>query len=175
MEREIQIEGKTYRLACERDAGALRVSVDGTDHRVRYLPLLDGRLLCIVDGLVIEWDGSGNGPVRVVRTEGDLSHLEVVDPRRRLSSSASGGVGAGSAELKAPMPGKVVAVLCEEGQEVEAGAGIVVLEAMKMENELRSPIAGVVAVLEAEPGQSVEMGQRVAVIEPPAGAGGGVE
>ena len=149
MEREIQIEGKIYRLACERGAGGLRVSVDGTDHRVRYIPLSDGRLLCIVDGRVIEWDGSCNGPMRVVRAEGDLSHLEVVDPRRRRSSSASGGVGARSAELKAPMPGKVVAVLCEEGQRVEVDASIIVLEAMKMENELRSPIAGVVAALEA--------------------------
>lgn len=64
------------------------------------------------------------------------------------------GAAAGS-DLRAPMPGLVVEVLVEPGQRVEAGTGLVVVEAMKMENELRSEGAGTVASVEVEPGQTV--------------------
>jgi biotin carboxyl carrier protein len=65
----------------------------------------------------------------------------------------------------APMPGKVVRVLVEEGQEVEAGAGLVVVEAMKMQNELKSPKKGTVAELRARPGATVNAGDVLAVVE----------
>jgi biotin carboxyl carrier protein len=62
------------------------------------------------------------------------------------------------------MPGKVVRVLVTAGQSVQAGEGIVVVEAMKMENELRAPRAGVVKQIMARPGQSVESGAVLAVV-----------
>ena len=60
--------------------------------------------------------------------------------------------------MTAYMPGRVVAVLVEEGDEVAAGQGVVVLEAMKMENEIRAEVAGKVIKLHVRPGQSVEGG-----------------
>jgi biotin carboxyl carrier protein len=63
------------------------------------------------------------------------------------------------------MPGKVVRVLARDGDKVEAGQGVVVVEAMKMENELAAPRAGRVRKLVVEPGQSVEAGAVLAVIE----------
>ena len=63
------------------------------------------------------------------------------------------------------MPGKVVRVLVERGQEVEAGAGLVVVEAMKMQNELKSPKAGTVVELRAAPGATVNAGDVLVVIE----------
>ena len=63
------------------------------------------------------------------------------------------------------MPGKVVRVLVEEGQEVEAGQGVVVVEAMKMQNELKSPKSGHVAELRAEPGSTVNAGDVLVVVE----------
>ena len=71
----------------------------------------------------------------------------------------------GPAVISSPMPGKVVAVLVEEGQEVEEGQGLVVVEAMKMENELQSPRAGVVKGLSAEEGVAVDGGASLCTIE----------
>lgn len=86
-------------------------------------------------------------PVEVeVRTEADLL-LE------RFGLNA--GDAAAEREVRAPMPGLVLRVLAEPGQEVEAGAGLVVLEAMKMENELTAPTAGTVAAVHATPGDAV--------------------
>ncbi len=84
-------------------------------------------------------------------------HLEVEDERARAIRELTGGAGAraSSPELRAPMPGLVVKVLVEPGQRVEPGTGLVVVEAMKMENELRSEGAGVVAVIEVGPGETV--------------------
>ncbi len=75
--------------------------------------------------------------------------------------------GAGRANIIAPMPGKVVRVLAELNQEVQAGQGIVVVEAMKMQNEMKAPRAGRVASISVKAGDSVNAGTVLASIEPP--------
>ncbi|MBC7929115.1 MAG: biotin/lipoyl-binding protein, partial [Rubrivivax sp.] len=71
----------------------------------------------------------------------------------------------GRAQINAPMPGKVVRVLVEAGQAVEAGAGLVVVEAMKMQNELKSPKTGTVSEVRVEPGATVNAGDVLVIIE----------
>lgn len=78
---------------------------------------------------------------------------------------AGGSAKDGAARISAPIPGRVVKVLAAAGTKVARGDGIVVLEAMKMENELRAPRAGVVATVEVEEGQGVEGGTLLATIE----------
>ncbi len=92
---------------------------------------------------------------------GDRWEVEVVDERTRHIRSLAAGAERqrGLVILRAPMPGLVVRVLVEPGQEVVAGAGLVVLEAMKMENELKAPAAGTVGAVRAQAGQAVEKGQ----------------
>jgi biotin carboxyl carrier protein len=92
---------------------------------------------------------------------GDRWEVEVVDERTRHVRSLTAGTERrrGPVILRAPMPGLVVRVLVEPGQEVPAGAGLVVLEAMKMENELKAPAAGTVGAVRAQAGQAVEKGQ----------------
>ncbi len=92
---------------------------------------------------------------------GDRWDAEVVDERTRHIRSLTAGASAarGPATVRAPMPGLVVRVLVEAEQEVSAGAGIVVLEAMKMENELKAPAAGVVRAVRVAAGEPVEKGQ----------------
>jgi biotin carboxyl carrier protein len=91
--------------------------------------------------------------------------VTIVDPKRLRSGQTSGTHGHGVAEIVSPMPGKVVKVLVDVGQKVEAHAGIVVVEAMKMQNELKSPKAGVVAQINFEAGATVNAGDVLAVIE----------
>ena len=71
----------------------------------------------------------------------------------------------GEFAVKAPIPGLVVKVLAEEGDEVDEGQSLLILEAMKMENELRSPKAGVVKKIEVTPGQRVEQNSILIVLE----------
>ena len=92
---------------------------------------------------------------------GERWEVEVVDERTRHIRSLTGGAerARGPVVLRAPMPGLVVRVAARVGDQVAAGAGLVVLEAMKMENELKAPAPGVVGAVRVEAGQAVEKGQ----------------
>ena len=90
---------------------------------------------------------------------------QIDDPRQwKRSSDAAGGQG--RAAILAPMPGKVVRILVAVGDQVEAGQGIVVVEAMKMQNEMKAPRAGRVAAIQAKENDSVVAGAVLAVIDP---------
>ncbi len=99
-----------------------------------------------------------------VTIAGRRFEIEVADPRR-LSRRARSLDREGRQRITAPMPGRVVRVLVAEGAEVEAGQGIAVIEAMKMQNELKSPKTGRVASLSAREGATVSAGEVLAVIE----------
>ena len=85
-------------------------------------------------------------------------------PGRRRSHEA-GGAGKGPQRIVAPMPGKVVKVLVQPGNQVAARQGVVIVEAMKMENELRAPRAGTVSEVKVVEGSSVEAGAILLIIE----------
>ncbi len=93
--------------------------------------------------------------------EGDQIEVEVVDERTRHIRSLTAGAerASGGEVIRAPMPGLVIRILVGAGDAVQAGGGVLVLEAMKMENELRAPAPGVVKTVRVEPGQAVEKGQ----------------
>ncbi len=92
-----------------------------------------------------------------------------VDERRKALMNVATTLATGKQELRAQMPGKVVKILVEVGQQVEMDEGLVVIEAMKMENELRSPIQGVVTKITVQEGGAVETGTLLVIIEPPEG------
>jgi len=100
----------------------------------------------------------------VVTIEGHRFELEVRDPRRWSRKSAGAGAGAVQS-IVSPMPGKVVRVLAAAGDEVVAGQGIVVVEAMKMQNELKSNRTGRVLSVPAKEGATVNAGELLATIE----------
>ncbi|MFN2491276.1 MAG: acetyl-CoA carboxylase biotin carboxyl carrier protein subunit [Pyrinomonadaceae bacterium] len=96
---------------------------------------------------------------------GDSVGVKIIDPKRLRSAQTSGAHDAGAAQIISPMAGKTVRVLVEVGSRVEAGAGIVVVEAMKMQNEMKAPKAGVVVAINAQDGGTVNAGDVLAVIE----------
>jgi biotin carboxyl carrier protein len=100
----------------------------------------------------------------VVTIEGYRFELEVRDPRRWSRKTAGGGAGAVQS-IVSPMPGKVVRVLAAPGDEVVAGQGIVVVEAMKMQNELKANRTGRVLSVAAKEGATVNAGELLATIE----------
>lgn len=110
-----------------------------------------GQRVVDVDGVAPEF--------KISVTGGESLSARAVDSRE-LALRGQGGAGAaGSGELRAAMPGKVVKVLCKVGDVVKAGQGLLVIEAMKMENELRATLAGKVTAISVREGQTVEGGQ----------------
>jgi biotin carboxyl carrier protein len=100
----------------------------------------------------------GEGVYRVSTAHG-AGQVEVVDPLTYLASQSRGGTGGKrSQRVTAYMPGRVVTLLVQEGEEVSAGQGVLILEAMKMENEIRAEQGGTVSRFLVQPGQAVETG-----------------
>jgi biotin carboxyl carrier protein len=90
--------------------------------------------------------------------------VEIFDPRE-LRARSSAGASQGRQNVAAPMPGKVVRLLVAAGDAVEAGQGLIVVEAMKMQNEMKSPKAGVVVEIKITEGATVSAGEILIVIE----------
>jgi len=149
-EVEVEVDGERVTVAGRAREASLRV-VAGTP--VRQL-LLDGRS----EALGVESAGGGRW---TITRRGERCEIEVVDERTRhiRGLTGGGGRGRGPAVMRAPMPGLVVRVQVEVGQQVASGAGVVVLEAMKMENELRASAPGVIRTIRVRAGEAVEKGQ----------------
>ncbi len=147
---EVEIDGDQVTVAGRSHAGTLG-TVPGNP--MRQL-LLDGR----PESVAVE--AMGGGRWAVIRA-GERWEVEVVDERTRHIRSLAGTADQARAHaaLKAPMPGLVIRVHVTPGQEVAAGAGMVVLEAMKMENELRAGGPATVRAVRVAPGEAVEKGQ----------------
>jgi len=163
------------------------VTIDGTTFRLDLnLDRATGRWRCLVDGREVELDAVLpqpdvlsiliEGKAWQVRRErlasslqiwvGDQSYAaEVSDPRSLRNRKARGDAGKGPRHLVAPMPGKVVRFLVEENAAVEAGQGVVVVEAMKMQNEIKSPKKGIVLKLSVSEGAAVNAGDVLAIVE----------
>ena len=101
-----------------------------------------------------------------VLVAGRIFHLESVDERTKLLAQSAAPVATGPQTVAAEMPGKVVKLSVPVGEAVREGQGVVVLEAMKMENEISSPIAGTVKEIAVSEGQTVEAGAVLFVVEP---------
>jgi len=108
----------------------------------------------------IEYGESGYSVV----VGGSRYQIAVRDPRGLWRGSA-GLAAAGPLKITAPMPGKIVRVMVAEGQPVASGQGLVVVEAMKMQNEIKSPKAGMVKTVHVQQGGSVSAGQALLVVE----------
>ena len=144
---EVRLGGRTYHVDVSAARSGLHsLRIDGAQHEVAVHPQEDG----------VYWvsTAAGSGPV------------EVADHLAHLAAQTRGGKGGKRRQrVNAYMPGRVVALLAEEGQEVTAGQGILVLEAMKMENEIRAEHDGRIGKVFVQPGQAVEMGNPLFELE----------
>jgi Acetyl/propionyl-CoA carboxylase, alpha subunit len=157
--------GKPHRLELERNDAGWTCRLDGRPIAVDALIPRKDVLSLIVDGQSYE--------IKRERTATDL-HLwvgdtrllvDLRDPRSLRSRRSAGEEAKGPVRILAPMPGRVVRVLVEENHEIEAGAGVVVVEAMKMQNEIKSPKKGRVKKISATLGAAVNPGDVLAIIE----------
>ncbi len=168
MKYEIVINGARrsvdFATAANSNAAA-RVSftVDGRLVEADAIRLASGAYSILLGGKSLEVSIEEKSNGLLLRTNGREFMVEVVDPRSWRRRRGAGVELEGRQQLTAPMPGKVVRVLVTAGQEVQAGQGLLVIEAMKMQNEMRSPKSGKVERLASE-GQTVNAGEILAIV-----------
>jgi biotin carboxyl carrier protein len=165
MKLRAELAGEHLELSLRREGARVFAEVGGRSYELEAREPEAGVYLLLHEGRVYECRVSGEGTATEVRVGIHSYQVHLFDPKRLRGAGAGAGHEAGRAQVHAPMPGKVVRVLVEQGQEVEAGDGLVVVEAMKMQNELKSPKAGTVAELHARPGATVNAGDVLAVVE----------
>ncbi len=168
----VTIDGRTFEVELAPD----HVSVDGTvvraelaqqpESEIHHL-LVDGRSYPLVAS---RGNGRGNW---VLVVDGHRLEADVVDERGRAIRRITGASAApaGPKPVRAPMPGLIVRVDVEVGQTVKQGQGVVIMEAMKMENELKAEAPGIVSKVLVKPGQAVEKGAVLVEFEAIAEAG----
>ncbi|MCI0475129.1 MAG: biotin/lipoyl-binding protein [Anaerolineales bacterium] len=159
------INDKTYDI----EVGANNtVMVNGEPHNVDFRTI-DGSALysLLLDNASWEALVDRNGDEYRVLIGGELNVVVVQDERTRKMAKAEGAQAAptGEAIIKAPMPGLVRGVVVNVGDNVAAKQGVVILEAMKMENELRTPRAGIVKEVRVKAGDKVEQGQVLMIVK----------
>lgn len=155
---------RTYEI---RPGANQTLDVNGEPHRVDFQTIDEGALYSLlIDNRSWEVLVERNGDEYRISIDGELYLVSVQDERTRKIQKALNRAAKETGEfiLKAPMPGLVRGVPVQTGQEVQKGQGLVILEAMKMENELRAPRVGVVKDIRVKPGDAVELGQALVVI-----------
>jgi len=163
----VRNKGETQEVEVERVAGGFEVKFNGESRRVDVIRL-DGAIASlryIDDGrsFSVSYQRGHGRDWRLAVGERDFD-LETLTPVEAIEADAAAET-IGPSRLEAPIPGKVVKVHVKVGDEVEAGQAIVVLEAMKMENELTAEQAGKVTAIHVEPGQTVDTGAPLAELE----------
>lgn len=160
----VLFEGKEFQVDIETLEQGYELKLDGESHRFEPLLAKGSLYSFLIDGKeVLEADVSFRQDKAELNLRNVPYHLEVFDPRRRAvsQSEAAGGHGL----ISAPMPGKIVEVKVKVGEAVQKGQSLVVIEAMKMQNELAAAIDGVVKEISVQPGAAVESGQKLILVE----------
>jgi biotin carboxyl carrier protein len=150
----------------ESSKSVYRVSVDGHEFVVDGKKTGRTNFSLIVDNRSFEIEVDNHEDEYRVLVDGRNYHIQLVDERRvRVGGESAGAQAQGRQKVSVPMPGKVIAILVAEGDAVEKGQGLVIVEAMKMENEVHSPIAGEVKEIKVKTGDTVEGGAVLVIVE----------
>jgi biotin carboxyl carrier protein len=162
---EVTIAGKIHKVELARAASGWRCKLDGRELPLDVSPTQNGVLSVLVDGKSYEVKQESSATEANIVVGSETFEAVVRDPRSLRSRRRLGAGEEGLKRVTAPMPGKVVRILAPAGTSVEAGQGVLVIEAMKMQNEMKSPKKGTVKKINANVGAAVEAGQVLAEIE----------
>lgn len=168
MKLHVAISDREANVEIRREGERVFARVDEIDYQLIAHERGNGSYLLINQGQVFDCRVEGNfgsGELLEAIVGPDQFALTLTDPKRLRGFGDAAAHADAAARIVAPMPGKVVRVLVEAGAHVEAGAGIIVVEAMKMQNEMKSPKSGTVAAVNVEVGATVNGGDVLAVIE----------
>jgi biotin carboxyl carrier protein len=167
MKLEAEINGKVFKVEVRKESGRVFAMVDGREYEFGISEPEPGIFLLkrgadIYEAFVLP--SRGDGPAHVT-LNGKEYPVILRDPKRLRGSSGGDTKTDGTVEIRTAMPGKVVKVLSAVGDTVSKGTGVIVVEAMKMQNEMRSPKPGVVKEIRVAEGATVNAGEVLVTIE----------
>jgi biotin carboxyl carrier protein len=171
MQLRVEVNGRLRTVDVEQAEGLYRVAIDGVARMVdaATVDASTFSLICLADGRSSQEVGLSPtglpGEIAVHMPTGVATARVLTGAASRFGRGTGTAQAAGTQQVLAPMPGKVVKILVKAGDEVKARQGLVVVEAMKMENELRSPKDGRVSDVLVAEGASVEAGRLLVVVE----------
>lgn len=168
MKLQAEINGEKHEVEVSRDGRNVTATVDGRRYELDvsepekdlYLVKNEGNVSQVFVSPKAKKDSEFDVTIR-----GQHLDVEIIDPKRLRSAGDNHDHMDGRAEIKTAMPGKVVRILVDVGAEVAKSDGIIVVEAMKMQNELKSPKDGFVKEIRAADGDTVNAGEVLVVIE----------
>lgn len=165
MTYEVTIDGKPHRLELEKNDAVWKCHLDGKEILVDAVMTRRDVLSLLIDGRSYEVKREQT-PLDLHVWVGNTRYgVELRDPRSLRSRRDGASDEKGARKLVAPMPGRIVRLLVAEKSEVEAGQGVVVVEAMKMQNEIKSPKKGIVQKILTSAGANVNAGDVLAIVE----------
>ena len=171
MQYKALINGETVDVAFERTASGIEASLGGVGGRKYSLEVSAAKpgvyLLNFgtrsIEAVVLPEISTPS--VWIISIAGQRFSVELLDERKTLQRMVRSNERSGTAEIRSPMPGKIVRVLLAEGADVAAGQGIVVMEAMKMQNEMKASMSGRIRKIEVVEGETVGSGALIAIVE----------
>lgn len=165
MKYEVRIGGKTPIVEFARDSNGWKATLDDAPGTADVTEIAPNTYSVLLDGesheICVTPSPGGKLNLQTGRFEFEA---EVVDPRSWSGRRHAGVEAEGRQQIVAPMPGKIVRVLVKAGDPVEAGQGLLVVEAMKMQNEIRSPKSGTIDRVLTEEGQAVNAGEVLCIV-----------
>jgi biotin carboxyl carrier protein len=162
---EVILAEKIYRVELTRAGEQWKCRLDGREIPVDVVYGQNGVLSVLLGGKSYEVKQETVGGETNVVVGHERFSASVLDPRSFRSRSRAGATELGVMKIKAPMPGKVVRILAGVGDQVETGQSVIVIEAMKMQNELKAPKNGVLKKIKVAEGATVDAGQALAEVE----------
>lgn len=157
---QVTSEDKNWAFELQDDKGRLLIKNNGANHQVDLVPLEHNCFSFIIDGrsYTVGVDGSNNGYTVFLGSRSDkfaVEDFEIARVKRKAGIVDEDK----SKQITAPMPGMIVSIACSEGDSVSKNQPLLIMEAMKMENDLKSPTSGVVKNISVTAGDNVNKGQ----------------
>jgi biotin carboxyl carrier protein len=166
MKLEFNIENKSHKLRLEFKDGQYKVNLDNNDYAVDSTVISDNCLSLLVnDKAFTVYFAEADGK-KYFSVGGEQFCIEEAKSEAATASDAGSAAVDEAPVAASPMPGKVVKLLVKEGDQVEKGQGLVIVEAMKMENEIKSPVKGIVDKVNFKAGDLVDAAQPIMEIVP---------
>ena len=166
MKLQFQLKGKDLSADFTNAAGEAVLTTESARHEAFLSEPQPGFFTVLLNNKVYTCalEKLPTGAIEVI-VNGQRIPVSIQDPKRLSHNAAAAAQAGGRAVLTSPMPGKVVRVMCSVGDEVIEGQGLLVVEAMKMQNEVQAPKAGKLSELKVIEGQTVNAGEVLAIVE----------
>jgi biotin carboxyl carrier protein len=159
-----ELNNEKHEIEFKRDGESVFATVDGREYELEASEVEPNVYLLKHENQIFQAFVSPTEPT-TVNLHNYSFEIKISDPKRLRGAGMAAGNADGAAEIKTAMPGKVVRILAEQGAEIKQGESVLVVEAMKMQNEMKSPKDGVVKEIRVAEGATVNAGDVLAIIE----------